>query len=421
MRIKIEHTDERLTRRSGMVLVDEFGRRVDLRRVVDRVFGAPGSGRGRAASEYVTAFVDMFIDGALTLEHVRMFEQDHAFKEMIGRADYPSSDAMGDWLRRQGGVEGEHKVWTIQKPLLDLSRDCDATLDIDATIIEADKGDGEKSFKGIVGYQPMLGIIAENGLVVGSEFRYGNASPQAGLVAFVTACRTTYPDRIRRVRSDSAGYQSSVINFLTTEKLQYTISADHNKAEMDEILALPQAAWHAVPGEEYMVAETVHTMNDTPEAFRLVAKRTPVKQLDIFTGEWKYWLVATNIPCEEKDTASLIAFHAARGEMERIIGELKAHFNLDHMPCGQFSANSLYFALGLLAYNIVQLMKQIGFGKQTMKKSIRTMRYELMHLAGRVVTHARYMMLRIAAPKTYVEQLSAAYTTLHLAPFPAPA
>src|SRR5512142_216598 len=131
MRIKIEHTEERLTRRSGMVLVDEFGRRVDLRRVTDRVFGAPGSGRGRAASEYVTAFVDMFIDGALTLEHVRMFEQDHAFKEMIGRADYPSSDALGDWLRRHGGPEGEQKIWMIQRPLLELSRGSDLTLDID--------------------------------------------------------------------------------------------------------------------------------------------------------------------------------------------------------------------------------------------------------------------------------------------------
>lgn len=421
MRIKIEHTEERLTRRSGMILIDEFGRRVDLRRITDRVFGAPGSGRGRAASEYVTAFVDMFIDGALTLEHVRMFEQDHAFKEMIGRADYPSSDALGDWLRRHGGPQGEQKIWAIQQPLLELSRGSDLTLDIDASIIEADKGDGKTTFKGIVGYQPMLGIIAENGLAVGSEFRYGNVSPQVGLVEFITACRRTYPKRIRRVRSDSAGYQTALINFLTDEKLQYTISADQNKAEMDEILALPEAAWKAVPGEEYVVAETVHTMNNTREAFRLVAKRTPTTQLDLFTNGWKYWLVATNIPTEEKDTASIIAFHAARGEMERIIGELKAHFNLDHMPCGQFSANSLYFTLGLLAYNIVQLMKQIGFGKETMKKSIRTMRYELMHLAGRVVTHARYLMLRIAAPKTYVEQLSAAYATVHQAPLPAPA
>jgi hypothetical protein len=363
----------------------------------------------------------MFIDGALTLEHVRMFEQDHAFKAMIGRADYPSSDALGDWLRRHGGPQGEQKIWAIQQPLLELSRGSDLTLDIDASIIEADKGDGKTSFKGIVGYQPMLGIIAENGLAVGSEFRYGNVSPQVGLVTFIKACRSTYPTRIRRVRSDSAGYQTEVINFLTAEKLQYTISADQNKTEMDEIHALPEAAWKAVPGEAYMVAETVHTMNDTPEAFRLVAKRTPTTQLDLFTNGWKYWLVATNIPNDEKDAASIIAFHAARGEMERIIGELKAHFNLDHMPCGQFSANSLYFTLGLLAYNIVQLMKQIGFGKETMKKSIRTMRYELMHLAGRVVTHARYLMLRIAAPKTYVEQLSAAYATLHQAPFPAPA
>ncbi len=421
MRIKIEHSKERLTRRSGMVLVDEFGRRVDLRRMVDRVFGPPGSGRGRAASEYVTALVDMFIDGALTLEHVRMFEQDHALKTLTGRAAYPSPDALGDWLRRHGGVEGERKMWMVQHELLGLSRHEDVTLDIDATVIEAEKGDGKESYKGIVGYQPMLGVIAENGVAVGSEFRYGNASPQSGLVEFITSCRRTFPRRIARVRSDSAAYQTDVLNYLTREKLQYTISADQNATEMAEIHALPEAAWKAVSGEAYLVAETVHTFNGTAEAFRLVAKRTPVMQMDLFTGEWKYWLVATNIAGEEMDAAAIVKFHAARGEMERIIGELKAHFNLDHMPCGQFAANALYFAVGLLAYNVVQLMKQIGFGKETMTKSIRTMRYELMHLAGRVVTHARYLMLQVAAPQTYVERLKTAYLALHLAPFGAPA
>ncbi len=421
MRIRIEHTDERLTRRSGMVLVDEFGRRVDLRRLVDKEFGGPGSGRGYSASAFVTAFVDMAIDGATRLEHVSFLENDEAYKALIAREHYPSADAMGDWLRRTGSSGGEGKLWKVQQPLLDLNRDRNTTLDIDASIIEADKGDGKESFKGIVGYQPLLGIIAESGLCVGSEFRYGNTSPQTGLTAFIDRCLATYPDHIRCVRSDSAGYQTDVINHLTAKKLWYTISADHNVQEMEALATIPESAWRAVAGEDYQVAETVHTLNDTPESFRLVAKRTPVMQLDLFAGNWKYWLVATNIPQDELGTAALIAFHAKRGEMERILGEMKAHFHLDHMPCGQFSANSMYFTLGILSYNIVQLMKQIALGQGAMKRSISTVRYELLHHAGRLLTHARYMILRVAAPSPYVTRLRDAYLRLHLAPLPSPA
>ena len=40
------------------------------------------------------------------------------------------------------------------------------TLDIDALIIEANKGDAVKTYKGQSGYQPMLDIIADNNITV---------------------------------------------------------------------------------------------------------------------------------------------------------------------------------------------------------------------------------------------------------------
>lgn len=76
--------------------------------------------------------------------------------------------------------------------LLTLNTETNLTLDIDATIIEADKGDGTMSYKGIRGYQPLLGIVASNGIVAGSQFRYANESPQAGLVDFIHQCERVF-------------------------------------------------------------------------------------------------------------------------------------------------------------------------------------------------------------------------------------
>ncbi len=87
-----------------------------------------------------------------------------------------------------------------------------------------------------------------------------------------------------------------------------------------------------------------------------------------FKEHLNFTITADHIPEEQKDANAVIHFHEKRGEMERMIGELKSHYNMDHFPCGQFSANSLYFAIGIFAFNLVQLLKQHYFGKDRRTK-----------------------------------------------------
>jgi hypothetical protein len=88
-------TDERLTRRTGLILVNRFGDKVNLASTINRAFRAPGSNRGFDASEYVLPMAEMIIDGATCLEDVRLFENDEAYKEMAEVRHYPTSDAIG--------------------------------------------------------------------------------------------------------------------------------------------------------------------------------------------------------------------------------------------------------------------------------------------------------------------------------------
>jgi len=425
MPIKFEHTTDRLTRRAGMIIVNEFGNRIELQRSLDAALGLPGSNRGIKASDYIQTLVDMFIDGALSLEDVRSLEWDEAYKTLIERDAYPSSDAIGDWLRRHGGRDGERRLWHAIADVLTLNTDSDLTLDIDTTLIEADKGDATMSYKGIRGYQPLLGIIASNGLIVGSEFRFGNESPQANLARFIRQCERHLPNRITTIRSDSAAYNAEVINECMDRErpLRFTITADQDSAVLGMVSKIPQNEWKRGVNADgtaanWEVAETVHTMEHTKHSFRLAAKRTEDhRQIDLFQGDhYRYWIVATDIPEEELDANGVILFHQQRGEMERLIGELKNYFNLDHLPCGQFDANALYFTTGILAYNIVQLIKQVALGADWMKKSIRTLRYRLFHLSAKVISHARYLIVRIACVPAWFEQFMSAHARLRYAP-----
>ena len=61
--------------------------------------------------------------------------------------------------------------------------------------------------------------------------------------------------------------------------------------------------------------------------------------------------------------------------MEKSIGELKHQCSLDHLPCGQFSANAMYFTTGILAANLLQLLKRDTFFDDYLKATIKTFRY----------------------------------------------
>src|SRR6267143_495781 len=423
MDVKLERTDERLTRRTGLVLVNRFGDTIKLRSKINRAFREPGSNRGLEASEYVLSLAEMLIDGATYLEDIRLFQDDEAYKELVEVKDYPTSDALGDWLRRHGDRDGEKRLWTVISSVIQtMTGGSGLTLDIDGTLIEADKGDAQMTYKGFRGYHPLVGGSVELSLFTGSQFQQGNAAPQAELINFIDCCRTNVPGRFSTIRSDSAAFNSSVINHCFGEGLRFSITADRDSAVMESITRIPENEWIAAKYEDgspadYEVSETIHVMDDVQKPFRLVAKRTKSsRQEDLFTGGYKYWIIATNIPHTEKDAQAIIHFQNKRGEFEKMIGELKHHFGLDHLPCGQFSANCLYFTIGILAFTLIQLLKRHYFPDDWRKKSIRSLRYHWLHLPSRIVSHARYIIAKIAVTPLIFQQLLRIYLALCLAP-----
>jgi hypothetical protein len=425
--LKLEHTEERLTRRTGLILINRFGDKINLAQKINRAFREPGSNRGLEASEYILSMTEMLIDGATCLEDIRLFENDEAYKEMAEVKHYPTSDAMGDWLRRHGGADGEKRLWsvisTISQSGMTVEKSSGLTLDIDGTLIESDKGDAEYTYKGFRGYHPLLGGSLELGLFVGSRFQQGNAAPQGDLINFIDEiCYTNMPGTFNTIRSDSAAFNRDVIDYCFSHKLRFTITADHDVAVMEMVSKIPESEWNEGKNEDgsvasYQVAETVHILQKTGDPFRLVVKRTKdTRQQDLFTGQYRYWIVATNIPQREKDAQAIIHFQHQRGEFEKMIGELKHHYGLDHFPCGQFSANGLYFTVGILAFTLVQLLKRHYFGSEWRKKSVRSLRYYWLHVPSRIVNHARYTIAKVAMAKIFFEQLLKIYLQLCLAP-----
>ena len=399
--IKLERSSERLTSLGGLVVLEELARGLKVWEKVDGVLEGPKSGRGYQPHEFVQPLVWMLHAGGRRLEDLRELRAEREVLERLGLEVVPDAGTVGDWLRRQG-VAGAKVIKQVSRELV---AEClnqepeELTLDVDATEIEAEKQEAAWTYNKVKGYMPLVGYV--NGVCVGHEFREGNQNPGAGILEFVQGCEAALPESKRiYFRSDSAAYQAAVINHYSQAGRSFTITADLDQAVKREIRHLSETAWTPYRTCEGLatdreIAETVHTMSGTEQAFRLIVLRWPNPQPSLFEASaYCYHAVATN---REEAASAVIWKHNQRGESENWHKELKSGLGMEQMPCGGFEANAMYFAIGVLAYNLAQVLKRQALPEAYRAATVATLRWKLYRLAAKLVRHARGWVLQIKA------------------------
>jgi hypothetical protein len=406
---KIGTTKENLTAHGGLAMMAEFNEGIGLRELTDQYLPGPGSNRGFAPSVVVDSLVLMLQGGGRTLEDLRELKNEQGLRELVGHNDIPEPDTAGDWLRRMGDPKGGQKGLRGLDEVRDkineriLKRDGirEYTLDADATEIEGDKAEALFTYNGNKGYMPMLGFLYETAVCVYDEFREGNVPPAWGQKAFYLECKRRVPvgKRIGYYRADSASYQAELLNQLEEDGVSYAVTVDQDKAVRGVIGLIEAGQWvEPVKGCGYELAETVHCMEKTDKAFRLVVKRWVVRQGELFersTPPYGYHAVATNWSERDKTTQEVLAWHNQRGQAENFNKELKIGFGMDRMPCGQRWANAVFFRIGVIAYNLFIGFKRVVCPESWMKQTIATVRWKMLQVAGRIVTHAGQVVLKL--------------------------
>ena len=138
-------------------------------------------------------------------------------------------------------------------------------------------------------------------------------------------------------------------------------------------------------------------MNKTDKAFRLIVVRRPCEQ-DLFEEKspYRYHAIASNRPNE--DAAATMEWYSKRGDAsENRIKDLKIGFGMEYMPCGLFQANAVFFAIGVLAYNLYLGFRSEALGKGWERSQVQSVRWRLLQTAGKIVRHGRQMLLKISA------------------------
>ena len=85
------------------------------------------------------------------------------------------------------------------------------------------------------------------------------------------------------------------------------------------------------------------------------------------------------------------------GKSEEVHSVMKSDLAGGQLPSGLFGANAAWWALTILAHNLNAAVKQLALGKEMAAKRMKALRFHLIALPGRVVSHARKLIIRLGA------------------------
>ena len=119
----------------------------------------------------------------------------------------------------------------------------------------------------------------------------------------------------------------------------------------------------------------------------------------------------------EKHTAQeVIRFYEDHGTSEQYHSEFKTDMDMERLPSGKFSTNSLVITLGSLAFNILRGIGQntLSSGKVKRKRKVKRMRIrkvlqDIMYMACQYMIKYKQKTIKLATCNNYARPMEFAY------------
>jgi len=309
-------------------------------------------------------------------------------------------------------------------------------VDIDATLItsHSDKDGAAGTFKRGFGFHPLLAYLDETREALAGVLRPGNAGANtaADHVEIVALVLEQLPRAVVEtaqlvVRTDSAAATHELTDELRAARINFLIGFDLTEPVRQAILTLPESAWRPAIGQDgderqgASVAEIGDQLNLTgwPEGARVIVRRErphPGAQLR-FTDHDGHRFLAT-LTDLDGDPVEVERLHRARANAEDRIRAAK-QTGLENLPFRDFDHNQVWLELSLIAQDLTAWTQLLCLDGALAVCEPKTLRYRLLHLAGRFAFHARRATLRLQRSWPWADDLAAAFTRLAALPPPA--
>jgi hypothetical protein len=294
---------------------------------------------------------------------------------------------------------------------------CIPTVDQDATILESRKQQALPTYEGERGYQPMRAVWAETGLVLADQFRDGNVPAQMEPLEVAQRAFAAVPKSVSEYyyRGDSACHEARLVDWLRHEKrkggprgrIGFAISARMSKALHEAIQALPEQAWEPYgephPQQIRECAEVPFVPGEKSEKkdaqpLRYVAIRIRKKPGELFDDGSRVRHFALLTSRWELKAPRLIEWHREKaGSIELVHDVLKNELGAGVLSSKYFGANAAWLRWAVIAHNVLTALKRLALPAELVTARPKRLRFLIFNTPGRLVHHARQLILRLAA------------------------
>jgi Transposase DDE domain group 1 len=310
-------------------------------------------------------------------------------------------------------------------------------IDVDATLVLAHSDHKEGAagtYKGSFGFAPLLAYLDRGqapGEPLAGLLRPGNAAPGAAgdLVDLVDLALAQLPssagDQPVLVRCDSAGASTRLAWHLREQGVAFTLGLPIDAHVREAILAQPEHAWTPAVDPDGRVRAGAEVCELTgwidlhtwPEGTRAICRREdahPGAQLRFTDHDGhRFQVFLTDQP--DPDLGMLELRHRQRARVEDRIRAAKAT-GLQNLPFDRWRRNQVWLELVLAAQDLTCWTQALLLDGALALAEPKTLRYWLLHVAARVVRHARRTILRLQRSWPWATALARAFPQLRALP-----
>jgi len=306
----------------------------------------------------------------------------------------------------------------------------EATLDTDATLVETQKKEAFFSYQGYKAYQPFNVWWAEQKVVLHTEFRDGNVPAGYEQLRVFEEALDMLPEGVTKVylRSDTAGYEHSLLRYCEKGenprfgRIEFAIGVDVTKEFKKAVAEVEESEWRPLrkeirgerreTGAEWaevcFVPNAIARSKNGP-VYRYLAIRELLAQSELpgMEGQvdlpfptmrmekqrYKVFGVVTNRDLEGNELINWL--HQRCGKSEEAHSIMKEDLAGGKLPSSEFGENAAWWWIMILAFNLNSAMKQLVLQGSWVAQRMKAIRFSLIGLPGRVMKHARGLIVRL--------------------------
>ena len=416
---KINFDGGRISSDGGLLLFNEFCRKIGADRVISDHFKTNDSARFRRHSDAdnLMQMICQTICAYFKDDCADELTNDPVMTAVLGKEALASQPTLSRFFNRMDEDtlkqfdEIQHKlrniVYSINKPEYIL-------LDLDSTLLDTygrQEGGMFNFHYQSNGYHPLMCFDGITGDLLKAQLRDGSRYCSNGADTFMaellSELKADLPDTEFCFRADSGFAAPGLYEVLEENDCSYAIRLKENKKlhelAQDKAYALFNATKNDMIKYAVEYGEFMYKAGPWKKPRRVVFKiEKPYEEMI-----HKYTFIVTSFT--DLEPYQVIQYYTARGNMENFIKEGKNGFDFASVSSSSKVVNANRLQLHVLAYNLFNWFRRLVLPKEMRRLRVDTIRTRLIRVAAKVVRSARYVYFKLCSSCPYKREF---YETL---------